>query len=178
MPRDLPIEAAHRRLPETAEQAACTGSATARQRRCWFDTCARICSANIPQVVDGVPVGGLNCWRPLKSRFGKSDCKTKSTIFPKSGWRMAAGTLTSTPSIRARWGAANASLAAVPAELIAALEKEDQEAQAAMARNVDTSGWTAEMREFHQLGQRTSMAANTWSAGIALRQLDGGHAGA
>ena len=42
-----------------------------------------------------------------------------------------------------------------------------------MARNVDTSGWTAEMREFHQLGQRTSMA-EYMSAGIALRQLTAG----
>ena len=74
---------------------------------------------------------------------------------------------------QARWGAGNASLAAVRAELIAALEKEDQEAQAAMARNVDTSGWTAEMREFHQLGQRTSMA-EYMSAGIALRHLAAG----
>ena len=27
-----------------------------------------------------------------------------------------------------------------------------------MAKNADTSGWTPELREWHQLGQRTSMA--------------------
>ena len=78
------------------------------------------------------------------------------------------------PSTKRAGARANASRwPHVRAELIAALEKEDQEAQAAMARNVDTSGWTAEMREFHQLGQRTSMA-EYMSAGIALRHLTAG----
>ena len=49
-------------------------------------------------------------------------------------------------------------LAEVRKQIIEALRKEDAEAQAAMANNPDTSGWTAEMREFHRLGQRTSMA--------------------
>ena len=56
-----------------------------------------------------------------------------------------------------RWGVANKSLADVRAELIAALEKEDQEAQAAMARNVDDSGFTPELREFRAMAQRTSI---------------------
>ena len=42
-------------------------------------------------------------------------------------------------------------------KLIAALKREDAEAQAAMARNVDDSGWTAELREFRDLAQRTSI---------------------
>ena len=64
-------------------------------------------------------------------------------------------------------------LSAVRLKIITALDKEDGEAQAAMARNVDTSGWTPELREFHQLGQRTSMA-EYMRAGIALRQLTPG----
>ena len=43
-------------------------------------------------------------------------------------------------------------------ELITQLRLEDAEGQAAMAKNADTSGWTPELREWHQLGQRTSMA--------------------
>ena len=42
-----------------------------------------------------------------------------------------------------------------------------------MARDVDTSGFTPEMREFHQLGQRCSMA-EYMRAGIALRHLTPG----
>ena len=42
-----------------------------------------------------------------------------------------------------------------------------------MARNVDTSGWTPELREWHQLGQRTRMA-EYMRAGIALRHLTPG----
>ena len=41
---------------------------------------------------------------------------------------------------------------------IAALEQEDQEAQAAMARNANTDGWTPELRAFRELGQQTSIA--------------------
>ena len=37
-------------------------------------------------------------------------------------------------------------------ELITQLRLEDAEGQAAMAKNADTSGWTAELREWHQLG--------------------------
>ena len=57
--------------------------------------------------------------------------------------------------------------------VIAATQKEDGEAQAAMARDANTDGWTPEMREFHALGQRTSMA-EYMRAGIALRQLTPG----
>ena len=64
-------------------------------------------------------------------------------------------------------------LAAVRGQIIEALRAEDVAAQAAMATNADTSGWTPEMREFHQLGQRTSMEAYM-EAGIALRQLASG----
>ena len=56
---------------------------------------------------------------------------------------------------------------------IDALDQENVDAQAAMARNVDTSGWTPEMREFHQLGQRTTMA-EYMRAGIAMRHLTPG----
>ena len=57
--------------------------------------------------------------------------------------------------------------------VIVATEKEDGEAQAAMARDANSDGWTPEMREFHALGQRTSMA-EYMRAGIALRQLTPG----
>lgn len=43
-------------------------------------------------------------------------------------------------------------------KLIAALEKEDTEAQAAMARHVDTDGWTPERREVREIAQRASIA--------------------
>ena len=42
--------------------------------------------------------------------------------------------------------------------IVAALDQEDQEAQAAMARNVNTEGWTPELREFRSLAQKTSIA--------------------
>ena len=51
-----------------------------------------------------------------------------------------------------------ANLAETRERQVIAMMKEDGEAQAAMATNADTSGWTAELREWHQLGQRTSMA--------------------
>lgn len=41
--------------------------------------------------------------------------------------------------------------------LIAALDKEDKEAQAAMARNIDTDGWTPETRDFRDLAQRVTI---------------------
>ena len=64
-------------------------------------------------------------------------------------------------------------LAEIRLEIIEAYQAEDAVAQAAMSTKADTSGWTSEMREFHQLGQRTSMAAYM-EAGIALRQLTAG----
>ena len=42
--------------------------------------------------------------------------------------------------------------------IIAALDKEDTEAQAAMATHVNTDGWSAELRAFRDLAQRTSIA--------------------
>ena len=42
-----------------------------------------------------------------------------------------------------------------------------------MARDANADGWTPEMRDFHQLGQRTSMA-EYMRAGIAMRQLTPG----
>ena len=57
--------------------------------------------------------------------------------------------------------------------IVGALREEDGAAQAAMATNADTSGYTPEMREFHDLGQRCSMA-EYMRAGIALRQLPTG----
>ena len=74
-----------------------------------------------------------------------------------------------------RWGAANKALADVRAELIVALEKEDQEAQAAMARHIDTDGWTPELREFRALGQRTSITGYM-QATVSERRVDGAEA--
>ena len=64
-------------------------------------------------------------------------------------------------------------MAGVDDKMIAALKREDEEAQAAMARNVDTAGWTAELREFHQLGQRTNMG-EYMRAGLQQRALTPG----
>ena len=57
--------------------------------------------------------------------------------------------------------------------IIKALVEEDGNAQAAMARHVNTDGWTPELREWRELGQRTSMA-EYMRAGIGLRQLSPG----
>ena len=62
-------------------------------------------------------------------------------------------------------------------EIIKAMEKEDLEAQAAMARDANTDGWTPELREFHQLGQRTSIL-EYMQAGLQQRHLRVRHAGA
>ena len=58
-------------------------------------------------------------------------------------------------------------------EIIKAMEKEDLEAQAAMARDANTDGWTPELREFHQLGQRTSIL-EYMQAGLQQRHLRSG----
>ena len=42
--------------------------------------------------------------------------------------------------------------------IVAELDKEDTEAQAAMARTADTSGWTPELREVREVAQRASIA--------------------
>ena len=48
-------------------------------------------------------------------------------------------------------------------------------AQAAMATNTDTSGWTAELREFRDLGQRTSIAGYM-QATVSEKRVDGAEA--
>ena len=64
-------------------------------------------------------------------------------------------------------------LAAVRGQIIEALRAEDAAAQAAMAATTaDTSGWTAEMREFHQLGQRTSITGVHGGDGDRLAPVD------
>ena len=60
-------------------------------------------------------------------------------------------------------------------QIIAAYELEDQEAQMAMARNIDPDGLTAEQREFHKLGQRTSIV-EYMNAGFHQRALTPGTA--
>ena len=57
--------------------------------------------------------------------------------------------------------------------MVGALEKEDLEAQAAMARDTNQDGWTPELREFHQLGQRTSIV-EYMQAGLQQRHLRAG----
>ena len=57
--------------------------------------------------------------------------------------------------------------------IIKALDKEDSEAQAAMATHVNKDGWTAELRAFHELGQRTSIV-EYMQAGLQQRQLSPG----
>ena len=42
--------------------------------------------------------------------------------------------------------------------IIKALDKEDVEAQAAMAKNVNTDGWSPELRELRDIGQRACIA--------------------
>ena len=60
-------------------------------------------------------------------------------------------------------------------QIIEALRAEDAAAQAAMAANVDTSGWTAELREFRDLGQRTSIAGYM-QATVSEKRVDGAEA--
>ena len=52
----------------------------------------------------------------------------------------------------------NDQLTGLNSKLIDALNREDTEAQAAVATNADTRGWTAELREFRAIAQRTSIA--------------------
>ena len=66
-------------------------------------------------------------------------------------------------------------LAAVRGQIIEALRAEDAAAQAAMAANTDTSGWTAELREFRDLGQRTSIAGYM-QATVSEKRVDGAEA--
>ena len=48
-------------------------------------------------------------------------------------------------------------LLGIDEKFIEALQKEDQEAQAVMARHVDTDGWPSELRELRELAQKTSI---------------------
>ena len=66
-------------------------------------------------------------------------------------------------------------MSGVDDKMIAALRKEDEEAQAAMARNVDTEGWTAELREFRELGQKTSIV-NYMAATVQEKRVGGAEA--
>ena len=66
-------------------------------------------------------------------------------------------------------------LAAVRSQIIAALQTESDAAQAAMATNIDTSGWTAELREFRDLGQRTSITGYM-QATVSEKRVDGAEA--
>ena len=60
-------------------------------------------------------------------------------------------------------------------QIIEALRAEDAAAQAAMATNIDTSGWTAELREFRDLGQRTSITGYM-QATVSEKRVDGAEA--
>ena len=57
-------------------------------------------------------------------------------------------------------------------EIIGALETEDREAQVAMARHVDTDGMTAELREFRDLAQKTSIV-RYMQATVQEKRVDG-----
>ena len=57
--------------------------------------------------------------------------------------------------------------------LITAYQEEDKEAQMAMSSHVSTDGMTAEQREFHALGQRTSLDEYVF-AGASQRHLRAG----
>ena len=58
-------------------------------------------------------------------------------------------------------------------KLVDQMAQEDREAQAAMSTTAVKDGWTAEMREFHELGQRTSIV-EYMQAGLQQRQLSPG----
>ena len=57
----------------------------------------------------------------------------------------------------------------------AALDEEDKAAQLAMATNADTSGMTPQLREFHHLGQRTSIV-NYMQATVSEKRVSGAEA--
>ena len=58
-------------------------------------------------------------------------------------------------------------------KLVEQMDREDLEAQAAMSRSANHDGWTPELREFHELGQRTSIV-EYMQAGLQQRQLSPG----
>ena len=57
-------------------------------------------------------------------------------------------------------------------QLIRAHEQEDMETQAIMAKGVNTDGWTPELRELHDIAQKTSIA-DYFAATIEGRNVDG-----
>ena len=57
----------------------------------------------------------------------------------------------------------------------ASLDEEDKAAQLAMATNADTSGMTPQLREFHNLGQRTSIV-NYMQATVSEKRVSGAEA--
>ena len=59
--------------------------------------------------------------------------------------------------------------------MIAALRKEDEDAQMAMATNLDVKGLNAEDRAFHELGQRTSIV-KYMQATVSEKRVDGAEA--
>ena len=59
--------------------------------------------------------------------------------------------------------------------LITAYQAEDQDAQLAMARHVDTDGWSAELREFRDLAQKTSIV-NYMAATVQEKRVGGAEA--
>ena len=66
-------------------------------------------------------------------------------------------------------------LISIDNRMVTALDTEDKEAQAAMARSVDTEGWTPELRERHALGQRTSIV-NYMAATVQEKRVTGAEA--
>ena len=57
-------------------------------------------------------------------------------------------------------------------EIIKAMEKEDREAQAAMARHVDTDGWTPELKEFRGIAQQATLREH-FAAVVESRNVTG-----
>ena len=63
-------------------------------------------------------------------------------------------------------------LLGIDQKLIDALENEDKEAQAAMSRNADASGWDPELRELHSVASRVQPSWTLWRR--EQRDLPGG----
>ena len=62
-------------------------------------------------------------------------------------------------------------LADVRLKLIEATRTEGREAEAAMARNVDTDGWSPELREFRELGAEDQTSSATCKATVQERSV-------
>ena len=110
------------------------------------------------------------CWIVIASKLSAPKSKTSSTNDRLIEIR-------STDADAAEFGTANGrrsveQMNGVNERLIAALQKEDTEAQAAVATNADTSGWTHELREFRKLGQRVTIRDYV-AAATEERHVDG-----